>query len=167
MTIIEDNQILILLSQFIRMINKKGYIQFLCETLKSRISDLEVELDSIDDEIAKETKSSAGDKFETSREMMSQARARVEEQVSKIGNQIRTLKEIIPNSNTGIIAHGSIVETDKGIFFFGVALEKMIFENKTIYNLSMNSPIGQVFNGKSIDEAINFRNTAYHILNVE
>lgn len=167
MTIIEDNQILILLSQFIRMINKKDYIHFLCETLKSRIDDLEVELDSIDDEIAKETKSSAGDKFETSREMMSQARARVEELMSKIANQIRTLKDINLNKSLTEIEHGCIAQTDKGTFFFGVALEKIIFEDETIFNLSMNSPIGKVFKGKQKSNSVSFRNTSYDILYIQ
>lgn len=148
------------------MINKKAYIEFIFQKLNDLLSELENEQESIDDEIGKETKSSAGDKFETSREMMSQARERIDERMSSIGLQIRTLKNIQPNEVFTSISHGSLVETDKGVFFFGLSLEKLVFEKQSVFNLSMASPIGKVFQDKIKGNSVPFRNTTYQIIEI-
>ena len=67
------------------MIDKTAYIDSIIQKLKLQLAELETELNSIDDEeIGNETKSSAGDKFETSREMMSQVRRELESELKPL-----------------------------------------------------------------------------------
>ena len=149
------------------MNNKKGYIDFIIKQLKNLLVELEQEINSIDAEIGNETKSSAGDKFETSREMMSQARKRLEERANALGNQIRNLKSIEVNKNSSKVDHGSLIKTDKGCFFFGISLEKLEFQGNTIFNLSLASPLGQHFVAKGINDQVSFRNSVYTILEIK
>lgn len=148
------------------MIDKRGYIEFIAQKLNNSLLELEKEIHSIDDEIEKETKSSAGDKFETSREMMSQARTRIEERMAFIGQQLRTINELKSNKLLDKVEHGALVETNRGIFFFGLSIEKLNFQEQIIFNLSMASPIGQCFSNQSIGDTVSFRGTTYEIKNI-
>lgn len=155
--------ILILLSQQ-KMIDKTAYIESIIQKLKLQLVELEAELNSIDEEIGNETKSSAGDKFETSREMMSQARARVGERIEAIAMQLRSINQVEKQLN--VVQHGALVKSNRGFFFFGLAIEKHHFEGNPVFNLSIHSPIGQAFANKTKGDEIDFRGNMYQLIDI-
>lgn len=110
-----------------------------------------------------DTKSSAGDKYETGREMMQMEINKNEAQLAKYKlnlHEIENLKKIEVNDK---VAYGSLVITNKGMYYFGLALGKMLVSGNTIYALSLASPIGKAFNFKVKGDGFTFNSIQYKI----
>lgn len=147
-------------------LNKKELLQFILNDLHSQKQEVEGEIESLLEEIGKETKSSAGDKFETAREMMNQERNRLEESLHYLTTQSISVEAMQTAKPTKTVGLGSLVETDNHIFLFGVALGKIQFQGEEIFLLSLNSPIGKAFLGKEKDTQLSFKTTNYSIKNI-
>ena len=108
--------------------------------------------------ILEETKSSAGDKFETSREMMTQDLMTLEVQIkqSKLDldeiQRLQAIKETAPS-----VQEGSLVKLGSDMFMLAVSIGQIDVENQKIYLLSKNSPLGQLLIGKKKNDLVNFR----------
>lgn len=108
--------------------------------------------------ILEETKSSAGDKFETSREMMTQDLMTLELQIrqSKLDldeiQRLQAIKETAPS-----VQEGSMVKLGSDMFLLAVSIGQINVEDQKVYLLSKNSPLGQILIGKKKAEIINFR----------
>lgn len=144
-------------------VNKAELIQYLCDDLENQKELLVLEKESINKEIAKETKSSAGDKFETSREMMNQERGRIENRIAHLNQLLRIANDMSSNEPVAKISFGSLVKTSHGWFLFGLALGKLNYKNNVIFALSLNSPIGKVFHQIEETASIHFMNKIYTI----
>lgn len=165
--IINSHLMLILQQEYLPMKSyKSDLLQFLTAQIHSQLHELNEEIDSIIIEIGNETKSSAGDKFETSREMMNQERGRIETRIGHLKNQLRALSEIEKRDLATTIDFGSLVKTSRGTFLFGLAIGKVIFKEEDVMVISLNSPIGKAFLAKKEKEEVNFQNTNYQILNI-
>jgi len=152
-------------AQLCEVISKTDFLAELIERIRSQINDLKEELQSIDAEIANETKSSAGDKFETSREMMSQSRQSIASRMDACKEQLYFLSQLEAKSSSKGVSSGSLVETNEGYFFFGLALGNLSFQNKQVIALSFQSPLGMAFLNKKIGDNVEFRGRRYTILN--
>jgi len=147
------------------VISKSEFLTDLIQGIGSQTNQLKEELQSLDTEIANETKSSAGDKFETSREMMSQSRQSISSRIELLKEQHYFLSQIQVDSSFEKVSSGSLIETDEGYFFFGLALGNLTFKNKSIVALSFQSPLGKSFHNKKIGEKVEFRGRTFTILN--
>ena len=108
--------------------------------------------------ILEETKSSAGDKFETSREMMTQDLMTLEIQIkqSKVDlDEIQRLQAIKETAST--VQEGSMVKLGSDWFMLAVSIGQINVEDKKVYLLSKNSPLGQLILGKKKNDQVNFR----------
>ena len=108
--------------------------------------------------ILEETKSSAGDKFETSREMMTQDLMTLELQIKQSKadleeiQRLQAIKETAPS-----VQEGSMVKLGSDLFMLAVSLGQINVEDKKVYLLSKNSPLGQLLIGKKKHDQVNFR----------
>jgi transcription elongation GreA/GreB family factor len=112
-----------------------------------------------------ETKSSMGDKYETSREMVQQEINNLQIQLNENLKAKNSLKFINVNPHQ-IIGLGSLVETDKGIFYIAVSLGEIIFEKKKIFVISTESPLAKVLVGKKKGEEIILNNLSQKIIKI-
>ena len=151
-----------LIPTFVSMIKKVEVLSAIQALLQNQIDDYLNELESVNEEIGKETKSSAGDKFETSREMMNQEISRLEERIAYSNKQLNTLKQLTRKKSEQV-ENGSLVYTNQGAFFFGLAFGKLSIEATTIMGLSLNSPIGKAISGKKVNDSFTFVNRDYSI----
>tara|TARA_R110000868_G_scaffold209084_1_gene458650 strand:- start:249 stop:692 length:444 start_codon:yes stop_codon:yes gene_type:complete len=145
--------------------DKTKIISFIQQHLEAQFTDYVNELHSVNEEIGKETKSSAGDKFETSREMMNQEVGRIEERIAHLKKQINSLKNI-PLKTVTSIQNGSLVRTNHGLFFFGIAFGKLNLDEQDLMGLSLNSPLGKLMTKKKEGDELTFMNRKYIIQNV-
>ncbi len=89
-----------------------------------------------------DSKSSAGDKFETGREMITQEIAKATQQLATLGEMRRALEKIRPNRQLESVGLGTLAHTSEGWFFFSVSLGNIQVEGQEVYALSMaSSPI--------------------------
>ena len=145
---------------------KTAIISFIRQHLEAQLTDYIEELHSVNEEIGKETKSSAGDKFETSREMMNQEVGRIEERIAYLKKQTNYLNQI-PLSTVDSIQSGSLVLTNHGLFFFGIAFGKLDIDKEILMGLSLNSPLGKLMANKKNGDELTFMSRNYNIQNVQ
>ena len=129
-------------------------IQHLYET----INRLEAAVSHAQQAASDDTKSSAGDKFETSREMMKLEINKLNEQLRLASTQLGHLQRLDPTSQQEEVAFGSLVRTKEGLYYFSVGLGKIAIEGAHIFALTMASPIGRALAGKRKGDEVNFMN---------
>lgn len=114
-----------------------------------------------------DTKSSMGDKYETTREMMQIEINKLLLQLSEAQQMILSLKVIDPAKPCSKAEPGALIETEQMIFYLCTGLGKITVDNKVIMVISPASPIGKALYGKQKDGqfSVNPQNT-YKILDV-
>ena len=112
-----------------------------------------------------DTKSSMGDKYETSREMLQQEINNLQIQMNEHLKSQQILKNINPNPHK-IVTLGSLVETEKGKFFIAVSLGEITFSQEKIFVISAESPLAKAMNGKKTGESFVVNNLSQIIKNI-
>ena len=135
--------------------------------LKLKIGETQQEISSLQKEMSEETKSSAGDKFETSREMMNQSINQLQDNLQQQKKQLQQLKELKNNKSTEKVDMGSFVCTDKVNFLFGLAFGKINSAKGNIFVLSLNSPLGRLFLDKKVGDTVQMNQNNYTIKSIE
>ncbi len=116
--------------------------------LETKEKEIKIEIANLRDGIANDSKSSMGDKYETSREMSQQEINRLEQQLSNNGQQLFQLKALNLNSSNKNIGLGSLVKTNIGIFLISIGLGELIVAQQSIFLISAVSPLGKLMMGK-------------------
>lgn len=112
-----------------------------------------------------DTKSSMGDKYETSREMMQQEITRIQNQLNDvlIQQDIFSKLKIIDNPIVGL---GSYVETSMGNFCIACSFGEIENNGKKIFILSTQTPLVKELIGKSKNDLFEINNKSFQILDV-
>lgn len=128
-----------------------------CESiLDEKMEQIKSRLESIQESKTRETKSSAGDKFETGRAMMQIEEDKSNAQMGNILESYATLKGVKLDTSTSIISVGSLVVTDQANYFISIGTGKIIWDNTTYYCISKEAPVGRLLMGKAIGESVTF-----------
>ena len=129
-----------------------------CKTiLKVRMENAKKQIDSAQAAATTETKSSAGDKFETAREMLQQEKRKAQQQLAEVLKHDEVLNQINPAVKLETVQLGSLVETSIGNFFISVGIGKLRNANQVCYAISLASPLGKAISGLSAGESTLFR----------
>lgn len=112
-----------------------------------------------------DTKSSMGDKYETSREMLQQEINNLQIQLNEHLKSQQILKNIQPNPHKTVTL-GSLVETEKGKFFVAISLGELSFNQEKIFVISAESPLAKAMNGKRVGETFMVNNLSKTIKNI-
>lgn len=127
--------------------NKSEILKIIHDKLSEKISHLE-HLIAETRAANNETKSSMGDKYETSREMVQQEINNLQIQLNENVRAKNSLKLINTNLHQ-TVGLGSLVETDKGMFYIAVSLGSVEKDQRRIFLISPESPLAQAMTGKS------------------
>ena len=144
--------------------NKSEILQIIRDKLSDKIDHLE-RLIAETRAANNETKSSMGDKYETSREMVQQEINNLQTQLNENVKSRNSLKLINTNPHT-VIGLGTLVETDKGFFYVAVYLGEIRFQEKKIFVISTESPLAKAMHGKRIGEEFILNNLKQTIKNI-
>ena len=112
-----------------------------------------------------DTKSSMGDKYETSREMLQQEINNLQIQLNEHLKSQQILKNINPNPHK-VVSLGSWVETNKGKFFIAISLGELSFNQEKIFVISAESPLAKAMNGKKVGDVFLINNSSQTIINI-
>jgi len=110
-----------------------------------------------------DTKSSAGDKYETGREMMQIEIEKNEVLLNQTAKQRKELTRIDVSEEFNKVAFGSLVVTDKGIYFISIGIGKIQIEDQICYAISLASPIGGLLKDKAIGDEVQFQGRTFTI----
>ena len=138
------------------------------EFVLQRIDTAETALKQAQEASNDDTKSSAGDKFETTREMMQQDIARNKNLLfdGQQNLQLLTSLESVPVSGD-TVRNGSLVYTSKGIFYISISAGQLHVDEKLVFAISAASPIGQLLIGKKAGESFSFNQNEYTIKDIQ
>jgi transcription elongation GreA/GreB family factor len=114
-----------------------------------------------------ETKSSAGDKYETGRAMAQQDIERNLVQLREAENLQTAVQRINLETETEVIKSGSLVTTSASVYYISIGLGPVKIEGKEYLLVAPASPIGKLLLGKRTGEAIAWRNEHFEILAVK
>lgn len=123
------------------------YLQCL-EAIKSRIEHAEHALLQAREASQDDTKSSAGDKYETTREMMQQDIDRNNSQLYEAKKILFQLEQCKDVANSGRIGAGSLVKTSKTLLYIAVSIGQLQVHGRSLMAISPATPLGQVLIGK-------------------
>lgn len=103
-----------------------------------------------------ETKSSAGDKYETGRAMMHLEKEKLTGQMAEVLKMEQGLNLINPEKAYEQVELGALVQTAQAAYYLSVSVGKLMIEGQTIFAVSPASPIGQALLGKQSGEEFSF-----------
>lgn len=135
---------------------------YLRQKAKGYLSQDQSLLESLDSE----GKSSAGDKHETGRAMIQLEREKLAQQRERNDQDIKTLDALKNKTTTVHIAPGALVNTSLASYFLAVPADAFSHNDKKIYCISPQSPIGQLLLGKKAGESFSFRGNSIKVLEV-
>lgn len=95
-----------------------------------------------------ETKSSAGDKYETGRAMMQQETDRNQAQLNEANRLMLALKQIGIDAPYTTAVLGSLVSTDNGNFYIAISAGTFTIKGTIYYAVSPGSPVGMKLKGQ-------------------
>ena len=134
--------------------------------LDLKIKDISNAVKSLSESRDSDTKSSAGDKHETSRAKIQVEIDQLSKQLINAQRQKNNLSIIDTIHLHSIADVGSLVETNKGYFFISTGWGRIQIQDENYFVISIESPIGRLLKNKKEGDSIQFRNTAYDILSV-
>ena len=145
-------------------LQKKEVLDAFLTQLSKRISDIEQNLLNIEQSKAQETKSSAGDKFETGRAMLQAEEDKLFGQLNRNKDLLLKLKVIMQsNLTSSSIREGSLVFSDKQVFFLGLGLGKVVCSGKQVFSVSSEAPLAKKLYGKSVGDSFEINGQEYKI----
>lgn len=138
---------------------KQKTYSYLLQIINEKIQTLQHELNELLISISNETKSSAGDKYETSRAMLQIEQDQLNKQLSNALQQKTLLDSIDIDLTHECITIGDLIKTNHAYFFLSIGLGKIEIDGIPVIILSALSPLGKklfdlkqehtfLFNGK-------------------
>lgn len=145
---------------------KKELHQACLLELQTRIDRIRLAVEEIQAAANEETKSSAGDKYETSRAMMQQEKDKMANQLAINISWKNHLVLLNPTETKEMVGIGSLVVTQEGKYYLSIPLGKLKLAGQTYFAISLASPIGKALLNKKAGDEIVFQGRKISILQV-
>ncbi|MEY5068683.1 MAG: hypothetical protein RLZ47_545 [Bacteroidota bacterium] len=148
------------------MLSKAKILEDLFRQLNIRIEELRAAQTLLKESRDNESKSSAGDKFETGRAMAQIELDKLEQQLHNLLELQAELFKIKSDIETEKVGFGSLVNCSTGKYFISVGLGKITIDGYIVYAISLASPLGQALKGAQKGNSILFNGNTIQIINV-
>ena len=113
-----------------------------------------------------ESKSSAGDKYETGRAMAQLERDRNAQLLAGALQLERELQQIVTDKTYESVQPGSLVETNRGVYFISIGTGKITLNGTDYFAVSSASPIGTALAGRKVGDVITFNKMTYKVVDL-
>ena len=135
------------------MVNKIAVHSACVDMLSERMQLIRDEMISLQASAEEETKSSAGDKYETAREMIQAEKEKVASRLEETTKFLSILRTLRPTEIYDEARVGSLIETDAGWMYLAGGLCAVKVDGANVFVISPVSPIGQALLNKKKGEA--------------
>ena len=145
----------------------KNEILIHCKQLLSeKVHSFKDKLSELVSDAENDSKSSAGDKHETSRAMMQIEQEKLITQFNEADRQLEILATINPDEDVKFVRTGALVETNKGLIFLSIPLGKITIKNSDVMVISAIAPLAKAMMNAKKKDKISFNGTEYLIKNI-
>jgi transcription elongation GreA/GreB family factor len=134
------------------------------QEVSRRMNQLNALLQDAFDATANESKSSAGDKHETSRAMAQLEQEKIGGQLIEMTKLHQILQRIQPSFVSDSVQLGSLVETSNGWFYISVGIGVLNIAGNNLFCITPNAPVGKLLLGKKVQDSIEFNGNPTQIL---
>ena len=131
-----------------------------------RINNFESTYNAAVDSGNSDSKSSVGDKHETGKAMAQLEQEKAAHQLVEAKELKNSLEKISIGSKHQIIALGTLINTNNGLFYIAIGIGKLLVENESVVVISPQSPLGQNLMGQLKGKTICYNNLNYSIRNI-
>ncbi|MDN5204487.1 3-oxoacyl-ACP synthase [Fulvivirgaceae bacterium BMA10] len=126
------------------------------EKLDKRINNAQAAVDRARQSANGESKSSVGDKYETSRAMGHLDQDMYAKQLDEALKVKKLLLQLDPDKRHESVEAGSLIKTNKGYFYLAVGIGEITIKNEKFFVISPLAPIAQAMLGKKAMDKIQF-----------
>ena len=144
---------------------KKKLLAQATEDVQAKLDMLVAEMDHLGKVIEEDTKSSAGDKYETSREMANSEREKLYLQIEESRKSLALLNTLSLDKPK-VIGLGSLVKTNREWIYIAISLGQVKLGEDKVLVISPVTPLGQEFINKGKGETVSFNRKLYKILGI-
>jgi len=145
---------------------KQELVKKLVENLDKRISEIEVAIASAKESRDNESKSSAGDKYETGRAMMQIELENNGRQLEKTRLAKQDLLQLDLLEAHSVVGLGSLIYTNEGTYFISIGFGKLELVEQPYYAISLASPIGQALKNAKVGDRVSFQGKVLEVLRI-
>ena len=132
--------------------------------VESRINTARQSMHDAQQSANEESKSSAGDKYETGRAMMQIERDKAAQQLDEALKLKNTLEQISLQARSDNIMLGTLVITDSKKIFISIGLGKVTIDDQEFLVVAPASPLGKVLMGLKVNDQAVFNKERLTIL---
>ena len=131
--------------------------------IKQKQSQLQDAINSTQQSLSSESKSTAGDKHDTGRAMMHLELEKKGLQIQQLEKLSRVMHQFLPNQIHQNVDLGSVVKTNQGNFYISISAGIFEVAGENFYCISMASPLAQNLKKHSAHSQFSFLNKTYTI----
>ena len=143
---------------------KERLYQYCLSELNAKIAMAQAAMEHAQQEANLETKSSAGDKYETTRTMMQLEKERYARHQQEALRNREILQHLKPIRQCSDVSLGALIQTDSGWVYFAIGMGNVVLDGISYQIVSIHSPIGQALENAEEGDIIEFRNREIEIL---
>ncbi|UOQ99199.1 3-oxoacyl-ACP synthase [Hymenobacter sp. 5317J-9] len=147
------------------MISKPALYALCHAFIEQRISAARTAMQAAQESSSSETKSSAGDKYETGREMANAERDRNAAHMQQAQQLQAELARINPELPCATVRPGALVSTSLGRFYISISAGKL--EGAEVFAVSPAAPVAVALKGLRAGEEAGFNGKTVRVLAVE
>ncbi|TYZ08624.1 3-oxoacyl-ACP synthase [Hymenobacter lutimineralis] len=150
------------------MIFPKPTLHQLCLTyVQERIDAYQAAIQAAQESANSETKSSAGDKYETGRAMAQNERDRNAVQLQQARQLLGELQRINPELPCDTVRPGALVHTSLGHFYVGISAGKLVVDGQEYFAVSASAPVALTLAGQRAGGQVSFNGKPVTILSIQ
>ena len=150
------------------MSSTKSALHALCHAfIEQRIGAARTAMQAAQESSSSETKSSAGDKYETGREMANAERDRNAAHMQQAQQLQAELVRISPDAACDTVRPGALVTTSLGRFYISISAGKLALDGPEIFAVSAAAPVAVALKGRRAGEEAAFNGKLVRVLAVE
>ena len=135
------------------------------EIFQNKLLIINEEVKHLSEAIAEDTKSSAGDKYETGREMANLEKEKLHAQAMGFNKSLAALNHL-QNTVSTKIASGSLIKTNKDWIYISISLGPVEVGSEKVLVISPLAPLSQLLLGNEIGHSLTFRDVEYDIIEI-
>jgi len=146
----------------------KPALHALCQAfIQQRISAARTAMQAAQESSSSETKSSAGDKYETGREMANAERDRNAAHMQQAQQLQAELARINPEAACDTVRPGALVTTSLGRFYISISAGKLVGEGPEVVAVSAAAPVAMTLKGLRAGAEVVFNGKLVRVTAVE
>jgi len=134
--------------------------------VQQRIDAAQQAMQAAQDSANSETKSSAGDKYETGRAMAQEERNRNAIQLQQALQLQGELQRIHPETACDTVRPGALVQTSLGWFYISISAGKLTVDGQEYFAVSVAAPMTAALSGKRVGEEAVFNGKKIQIKSI-